>query len=117
MNNHVTAILNIGLDNTGCRSVEQAAKVAFHMIGGIHIANQKIVEVEEPTLVVELFADIAPGRVYEIAETLSQQAIAYYNQQIDYGLLIGPEAYLWDGGKFDPEKFILLDGKPLNTGA
>lgn len=105
-------MLNIGLNNTGHLTADQARKIAFTMIGGSNIREHAVVEAEEPTFVVDLFCDnIHPGLVYRIAVALNQQAIAYYNEADDFGLLIGPRAEEW--GHFDPTRFVLCDGTAL----
>lgn len=116
----MSVTLNIGLSNTGHLSINQAIRIAFHMIGGINIAKHKVIGVEhdhggaglakEPTMIVELFNDIAPGLVNRIAIALNQDCIAYYNADEDVGLLIGPRPY----DRFQPRYFLLMDGLPLD---
>lgn len=112
--------LNIGLNNTGHLTTNQAVKIAFHMIGGINIREFKVLgsehdqggagKVAEPAMIVELFSDIAPGLVSRIATALNQDCIAYYNSDEEIGLLIGPKPY----DRFEPRYFILMDGLPLD---
>lgn len=110
------AILNIGLNNTGHLSQQQARNIAFHMIGGAHIREHALIEAEhenadgaEPTMVIETFCDITPELVYRIAVALNQDCIAYYSPAEDFGLLIGPRPY----EKFEPKFFVTCDGKNL----
>lgn len=109
---YTTSILNIGLANTGCASIQQAATVALHILGTANVRTHAVVQSEtEPTLVVELYVDAGPGRVYELAKTLNQQAIAYYNVRGDFGLLIGPKSAQW--GRFDANRFFTIEGTKL----
>lgn len=116
----MSIILNIGLKNTGHLSQAQAVKTAFHMIGGIHIREYKVFGAEhdaggagkvvEPTMVVELFSDIAPGLLARVSVALNQDCVAYYNEDEEVGLLIGPNPY----DRFQPRYFVLMDGLPLD---
>jgi len=49
--------------------------------------------------------------VFELAKQLEQQAIAWAHEDAIgvTGTLTGPEAHLWDGGKFNREFFLTLD--------
>lgn len=108
------ALLNIGLNNTGHLTQQQARNIAFHMIGGMNIREHAVApsfhnDKVEPTMVVETFCDITPEMVYRVAVALNQDCIAYYNTAENFGLLIGPKPY----AAFVPHYFLALDGKPL----
>lgn len=110
------AILNIGLNNTGHLTQQQARNIAFHMIGGMNIREHALVEAEhenadgaETTMVIETFCDITPEMVYRVAVALNQDCVAYYNTAENFGLLIGPKPY----EAFIPHYFKLCDGTAL----
>lgn len=108
------AILNIGLNNTGHLSQNQAVNIAFHMIGGMNIREHAVVpsfhnDKIEPTMVIETFCDIVPELVYRISVALNQDCIAYYNTDEEFGLLIGPKPY----ATFVPHYFKRCDGTAL----
>lgn len=106
----VSAVLNIGL-NSATMSQDATLSVARTLLGqrarrtAVHTSDT------EPTLVVELYGDITPGAVYSLASVLGQEAIAYYNAEIGFGLLIGPQAEKW--GAFDPTQFLTFSGERL----
>ena len=119
-----TILLNIG------REVNTGTSVYNNRIGTIveqveawlphDVQIEKIVCVEshtEQTLLVQLDGgpefdddDVALNICF-LAKSLRQDAIAVYHPATNYGLLIGPRTDLW--GPFNPERFILEDGRTL----
>ena len=104
-------ILNIGLDGCAIRDSSPMLRTIIRSIlGGEAFAGMVRVPAtqdREETLIVSLHADVLPSRLYSLARTLDQEAIAYYDEGNDYGLLIGPEAHKWP--RFDKSKFVTAD--------
>lgn len=103
--------LNIGLD--GCiirESAPMLRTIIRGILGGDAFAGMVRVPAtpdREETLIVSLHHDVTPYKLYSLAKTLQQDAIAYYDAENDYGLLIGPKAAEW--GPFDVSKFVTTD--------
>lgn len=114
-----TYILNIGLNTTdGVIAIEKARKVLRAY--GFSILREALLESDtEPTLVAE--AEMATWfaapltvlqRLYQVSEELDQDCIAVYHGLTGGGALVGPRADAW--GPFNPEYFLLLDGRRLS---
>ena len=103
--------LNIGLDGCPVRNSSPILRTIIRgILGGEAFAGMVRVPAipgREETLIVSLHADVPPSRLYSLARTLDQGAIAYYDAGNDYGLLIGPDAHSW--GRFDKSKFVTTD--------
>lgn len=103
--------LNIGLDGCAIRDSSPMLRTIIRSIlGGEAFAGMVRVPAtqdREETLIVSLHADVLPSRLYSLARTLDQEAIAYYDAGNDYGLLIGPKAAEW--GPFDVSQFVTTD--------
>ena len=103
--------LNIGLE--GAPAEQATISIIRAMLGGMNVKSiEKQPSATEDTLVVELYADIPPGLIHRLATTLSQEAIAYWNDDVEQGLLIGPKCAGW--GAFDPRAFVMSGGHRLN---
>ena len=103
--------LNIGLDGCTIRnSMPLLRTVIRSVLGAPRFAGMVRAPAtpdREETLIVALYADVEPSRLYSLAVTLGQEAIAYYDSEHEYGLLIGPKADKW--GAFDIAKFVTTD--------
>lgn len=82
--------------------------------GGLVTASALHTSDTEPTLVVRVAAPTpfaAEAIAREVAEALDQEAVAYAveDRAAKRGRLVGPLSYLW--GAFNPEFFLLLDGR------
>lgn len=113
-----TYILNIGLNSaSGVIPAEQARKVLRAY--GFSILREALLESDtEPTLVVEVSTGFATTLavlqlLYQVSEELKQDCIAVY-RGLTGGALVGPRADAW--GPFNPEYFLLLDGRRLSEG-
>ena len=69
----------------------------------------------EPTLVIAVSVTGNSWRIMQAVEQMAaefkQEAIAVFNPDNGHGALAGPQAKKW--GPFNPEHFIMLDGKTL----
>ena len=112
-----TFILNIGLNRAsgGVVTPEQARQVLRAY--GFSILREALLESDtEPTLVAEVATGFATTLtvlrlLHRVAEELDQDCIAVY-RELTGGALIGPRADAW--GPFNPEYFLLLDGRRLS---
>lgn len=109
--------LNIGLNSAnGAIPAEQARQALA--ANGFSIVRDAVHESDtEPTLVavVHLLANnylIIMQQLHRVAEDLEQDCIAVYHEHTNAGALIGPRAEEW--GPFNPEFFLLLDGRRLS---
>lgn len=101
--------LNIGLEGAPAERVSRM--IANSILGSMHVKSIETRQSSsEPTLVVELYSDLPPGLVYRLSEALSQDCIAYWNAEVEQGLLIGPRAYP-EG--FNGHFFVMPDGTRL----
>ena len=112
-----TFILNIGLNTAdGAIAIEEARKVLRAY--GFSILREALLESDtEPTLVAEVATGFATTLtvlqlLYQVSEELKQDCIAVYRGLTRGGALIGPRAAEW--GPFNPEFFLLLDGRRLS---
>lgn len=109
-----TFILNIGLNTAdGAIAVEEVRKVLRAY--GFSILREALLESDtEPTLVAEVATGFATALqlLYQVSEELKQDCIAVYRELTGGGALIGPRAAEW--GPFNPEFFLLLDGRRLS---
>ena len=112
-----TFILNIGLNTTdGAITIEEARQVLAAY--GFSILREALLESDtEPTLVAEVATWFATPltvlqRLYQVSEDLDQDCIAVYRGLTGGGALVGPRADAW--GPFNPEYFLLLDGRRLS---
>ena len=112
-----TFILNIGLNTAdGAVTAEQARQVLA--ANEFLITRDAVLESDtEPTLVAEVISTAASPFVvlqllHRVAEELDQDCIAVYRGLTGDGALIGPRAAEW--GPFNPEFFLLLDGRRLS---
>lgn len=113
----INFILNIGLNRaSGGTLTPKLARLAL-LTNGFLIVNDAVLESDtEPTLVAEV---INPGAspiillqlLRRVVEALGQDCIAVYRERTRGGALIGPRAAEW--GPFNPEYFLLLDGRRL----
>lgn len=115
-------ILNIGLDVTASAPI--AAHVALEIVkanGFLVIRHKVVMSDTEPTLVVDavwpyswkIMGRLAGQAVHQSAIDLKQDCIAVWLPVQAQGRLIGPRAAAW--GAFNPEFFILPNGKRLAT--
>lgn len=111
-----TFTLNIGLNTTdGAITIEEARKTLRAY--GFSILREALLESDtEPTLVAEVTTGFATTLavlqlLYQVSEELEQDCIAVYHELTGAGTLIGPRAAEW--GPFNPEYFLLLDGRRL----
>ena len=113
-----TFILNIGLNTAdGAIAVEEAREALRAY--GFSILREALLESDtEPTLVAELTTGFATTTtttvlqlLYQVSEDLDQDCIAVY-RGLTGGALVGPRADAW--GPFNPEYFLLLDGRRLS---
>jgi hypothetical protein len=109
-------ILNIGLNVDGLPAFTPA--FALKALGRFFTveAHEVITSATEQTVVARVIPDCPTpecdeGRVFVMATELHQQAIAwaYESNVAATGTLTGPEAHLWDGGRFNREFFVTLD--------
>lgn len=115
-----TYIVNIGLNtNDGAITIEEARKVLCAY--GFLILRDAVLESDtEPTLVAEVVTRAASPLIvlqllYQVSEELEQDCIAVYRELTLGGALVGPRADAW--GPFNPEYFLLLDGRRLSEAA
>ena len=114
-------ILNIGLNRAsgGAIPAEQARQTLA--ANEFLIVRDAVLESDtEPTLVAEVTSlNSSPfiflQRLRRVAEELDQDCIAVYRELTGAGSLIGPRAAEW--GPFNPEFFLLLDGRRLSEAA
>lgn len=114
----VTLIVNIGLNTAdGAIAIEEARKVLRAY--GFWILREALLESDtEPTLVAEVsnLRAVYPLTIlqllYQVSEELKQDCIAVYCGDTLGGALVGPRADAW--GPFNPEYFLLLDGRRLS---
>ena len=113
-------IVNIGLNTTdGAITVEEARTTLRAY--GFSILREALLESDtEPTLVAEVATGFATALtvlqlLYKVSEELKQDCIAVYRELTGGGALIGPRAAEW--GPFNPEYFLLLDGRRLSEAA
>ena len=112
-----TFILNIGLNTAdGAITAEQARETLRAY--GFSILREALLESDtEPTLVAEVATGFATALtvlqlLYQVSEELDQDCIAVYRELTGGGALVGPRADAW--GPFNPEYFLLLDGRRLS---
>jgi hypothetical protein len=109
--------LNIGLNShKGAITTEQARQALA--ANEFSIVRDAVLESDtEPTLVAEVTSlNANPFLVLQllrrVADELDQDCIAVYRELTAGGALIGPRAAEW--GPFNPEFFLLLDGRRLS---
>ena len=112
-----TFILNIGLNTAdGAIAVEEARQALA--ANEFLIVRDAVLESDtEPTLVAEVISPnanpfLALQLLRRVADELDQDCIAVYRELTGGGALIGPRAAEW--GPFNPEFFLLLDGRRLS---
>lgn len=109
-------ILNIGMAREGMIDLQPIDVLQFLVNSGEARVHKFAVHQSdtETTLVVELDA-LPERRLFAIAKFLSQEAIAVLDSFCGRlnGRLIGPNAQAW--GKFDPKRFLQLDGSRLEA--
>ena len=105
-------ILNIGLKTTHGGTLEpRAAFVAIAggnpgaVYCGVHSSDT------EQTLVIAVDS-MTPPRIDWLARHFAQDCIAVWYPRTWRGVLIGPNAAAW--GEFNPEYFIMPDGRRLS---
>lgn len=112
-----TFILNIGLNSPKGAIPAEQARQALRAYG-FSILREALLESDtEPTLVAEVATGFATPLtvlqlLYQVSEELKQDCIAVYREYTLGGALIGPRAAEW--GPFNPEYFLLLDGRRLS---
>lgn len=78
-------------------------------------ADRVVPSATEPTLIIGVSVEGNSWRIMqavdEMAKEFKQEAIAVFNPDNGHGALAGPQAKKW--GPFNPEHFIMLDGKTL----
>lgn len=103
--------LNIGLDGCPVRNSSPMLRAIIRSILGGEAFAGMVRDPASPdreeTLIVSLYHDVPPSRLYSLAATLQQDAIAYYDTKRDYGLLVGPKAA--ERGPLDVSKFVTTD--------
>lgn len=105
--------MNIGLHSAVLGNLDpQRALSALYRAEFIVLAHAVHQSSTEPTLVAVVYNrgshDIEP-RVYELAQSLGQECIAYCDSA-RVGKVVGPEPW----GEFDPSQFVLLNGARLS---
>jgi hypothetical protein len=107
-------ILNIGLNVDGLPAFTPA--FALKALGRYFLleGHEVVTSATEQTVVALVTArpfDNVDLRVFDLACNLHQQAIAWaYEANVGVtGTLTGPEAHLWDGGRFNREFFTTYD--------
>lgn len=113
---NTVCMLNIGLnveDEQGNVIDVLKPSVVFNLLAAYGIQNLHTVQHDsdsEPTLVIRCVAP-STDAIYALAMVLGQDCIAVWNVEQQAGELIGPRADKW--GRFDPARFLLLDGSRL----
>lgn len=106
-------ILNIGLksEELGDIPAEKAFRVVEGMFG--QVFGSRIVQSDtEPTLVVDIESAGNMAGVSHVAASLGQDCVAAYAPGLKTGMLLGPRADKW--GEFNPEFFLMIDGRRLS---
>ena len=106
--------LNIGLNSAGGAIPAEQARQALAANEFLIVRDAVLESDTEPTLVAEVISpDTSPiillQLLHQVAEELEQDCIAVYRERTRGGALIGPRAAEW--GPFNPEYFLLLDGR------
>lgn len=114
-------LLNIGLttnqgERMNARATLRAVEVWLPVMDFATHRYAHAISGVEPTLVLAIDRPLSLCRstVAQLALTLDQDCIAAWGQcwPITDGLLLGPKADAW--GEFDPDKFLILDGRTLS---
>lgn len=104
-------VLNIGLEGCTIRDSNSMVIAVIRGIigstycGGINIHRVPAVEGREETLVVEIESDFPIGRLMGLSIALGQDCIAYWNRELEFGLLVGPRPESYGG--FQMQFFIM----------
>lgn len=108
--------LNVGLaDPKGGPNLDpEAVLAAIRAAGGDVSASTVHTSDTEPTLVVTLSRALDDGAAFRLSEALGQEAIAQRFAD-GSGKLHGPNAAAW--GEFNPEFFLLADGRRASEAA
>ena len=120
-----TVTLNIGLHTSDrmCewRAIRKPASRTLHPQTvlallqelGVRIHSYAVQQSDsEPTLVVRTNALLTPERVSTLCTVLRQEAMVQYSHVAKTGWVEGPMAENW--GSFNPEYFVLIDGRRLS---
>lgn len=110
-------IINIGLNTADGAITPEEARETLRAYGFSILRDAVLESDTEPTLVAEVINPgaspiILPQLLHIVAEELDQDCIAVYRELTGAGSLIGPRAAEW--GPFNPEYFLLLDGRRLS---
>jgi hypothetical protein len=107
----MTALLNIGLAvHNGSSLKPEHALAALRAVGGAQVIAARVhCSATEPTLVAEVRRPLNAAAAYETARFLQQDAIAQFDGS--EGQLYGPNSEAW--GRFDPSRFVTLEGRRL----
>lgn len=109
-------IINIGLNTADGAITPEEARETLRAYGFSILRDAVLESDTEPTLVAEVINPgaspiILPQLLHIVAEALDQDCIAVYRECTLGGALVGPRAAEW--GPFNPEYFLLLDGRRL----
>lgn len=110
-------IINIGLNTADGAITPEEARETLRAYGFSILRDAVLESDTEPTLVAEVINPgaspiILPQLLHIVAEALDQDCIAVYRECTLGGALVGPRAAEW--GPFNPEYFLLLDGRRLS---
>lgn len=110
-------ILNIGLNSADGAITPEQARQALAANEFLIVRDAVLESDTEPTLVAEVTIRNTSPFIFlqllrRVAEELDQDCIAVYRELTGAGSLIGPRAAEW--GPFNPEYFLLLDGRRLS---
>lgn len=110
-------IINIGLNTADGAITPEEARETLRAYGFSILRDAVLESDTEPTLVAEVVNPgaspiILPQLLHIVAEALDQDCIAVYRECTLGGALVGPRAAEW--GSFNPEYFLLLDGRRLS---
>lgn len=114
-------ILNIGLNRASGGTITADLARRTLLANEFSIVRDAVLESDtEPTLVAEVTIRNTSPFIFlqllrRVAEELDQDCIAVYRELTGGGSLIGPRAAEW--GPFNPEFFLLLDGRRLSDAA
>lgn len=115
----MSLILNIGLARNGksnigvgtvLRDLASYFTVLQHSVQHSETEITVVAEVERRGNILN-----TANAIFILAELLGQECIAVYNCSSAQGALIGPRADKW--GDFNPEYFVMLDGRRMNQPA
>lgn len=110
-------IINIGLNTANGAITSEEARETLRAYGFSIVRDAVLDSDSEPTPVAKVINQGASPIIllqllHRVAEALDQDCIAVYRECTLGGALVGPRAAEW--GPFNPEYFLLLDGRRLS---